>query len=111
MLDKWIYTMKNMETMESIPFAPAVEIFDRLEKVASYAALSREEKRLYDAQLKKARDLQNQYDFAVQTGLAEGRAEEQRNSIRTLAEFGIPLDAIAEKYGITIDAVRQILTK
>lgn len=74
-IDKWFYILNNMFNMETMPFTPQEILFNRLSQVASYASLSPEEKRIYDADLKRYRDITNQIAFGFKEGKAEGRAE------------------------------------
>ncbi len=47
-LDKWIYILKNMETMEALPHTFAKgPVFRRLGKVARFAALNEKDKKAY----------------------------------------------------------------
>ncbi len=99
--------------MEAIPQTFAKDpVFRRLGKVARYAALNEKDKQAYKESLKAYRD---GYAIAATEraegraeGLAEGIAKERQESIRIMLSFGIPADQIAEKYGITIEEVKQI---
>lgn len=71
-LDRWIYLLKNMEKMEAIPNTFTKDpVFNRLGKVAKYAALTDRDKKAYKESLKAYRD---SYAIAA-TERAEGRAE------------------------------------
>ncbi len=108
-LEKWIYLLKHMETMEAIPQTFTKDpVFRRLGKVARYAALNEKDKQAYRESLKAYRD---GYAIAATEraeGRAEGRAEERQESIRIMLSFGIPADQIAAKYGITAEEVKEI---
>ena len=73
--DKWIYVLKNMETLTRLPWAAKSSVFKRLEQIADVASLSRKERMKYDVGLKKYRDTLSVLEGAKQDGLAEGRAE------------------------------------
>lgn len=65
-----------MPTLIAIPFQETQDdIFARMDSAARYAALSHEEKRLYDYELKKSRDRASELSTALNRGRAEGRAE------------------------------------
>lgn len=74
-IDKWIYNIKNMGSLQEVAFKSQNEIFQRLAKVGSVAALSPAEKRWYEADIKRARDMLNQFRSAREVGFEEGRAE------------------------------------
>ncbi|MDE6273089.1 MAG: Rpn family recombination-promoting nuclease/putative transposase [Muribaculaceae bacterium] len=71
-LERWLYLLKNMETMESIPRTFMQDpVFRRLGDVARYGALSDKEKKAYKESLKIYRD-----NYAImETERTEGRAE------------------------------------
>ena len=78
--DMWIYNLKNMERLDTLPFAEYKnQLFKRLEKVTNYAALSEKEQAQYDEDVKWARDYEEtvlyQYDKGLSVGRAEGIAE------------------------------------
>ena len=78
--EQWIFLMKNMHRLEEFPETSLRdEVFARLEKVANYANLTREEQAVYEADLRWI----SEYDEEMATGrreamaqgLAEGRAQ------------------------------------
>ena len=75
--DMWVYILKNMENLDTLPFREyRDQLFERLEKVVSYAALSKEEQAEYDKDWKWAMDYNEtvlyQYDRGVETGFKKG---------------------------------------
>lgn len=104
--DQWMYNIINMPTMETMAFTQQKILFDRLEKMASYATLSAEDRMAYDADLKAYRDMVGQLDYAEARGEARGEAR----MIRAMAEQGINLDTIATIAKMTVDKVKQIIS-
>ena len=111
--DKWIYLLKNMYRLKEFPeVSRKDEVFSRLERVASYAELSDEEKIAYEADLRWA----GEYDEELATakreaaeegraeGLVEGRAEgilaEKWETARLLSEKGMDVGFISEVTGL-----------
>ncbi|MDE6276576.1 MAG: Rpn family recombination-promoting nuclease/putative transposase, partial [Muribaculaceae bacterium] len=102
LLDMWLYNIKNMGMRQEVAFMRDNEIFRRLEKVTSVAALTPEERRSYEADVKNARDTLNQIRGArmegraeglaegLEKGLAEGRAEERLDMARKMKRNGMP---------------------
>ncbi|MBO4945584.1 MAG: Rpn family recombination-promoting nuclease/putative transposase [Muribaculaceae bacterium] len=123
--DKWMYNIINMPTMDTIAFTEEKYLFDKLAKVTSYASLSREEKRAYDADLKAYRDIRGQLKYSRMEGIEEGRKEgrvegrkegrqegrqEEKISLaKALAEKGMSAEFIADVVKLTVDNVRQII--
>jgi len=77
--ERWIYILKNMETLKRIPFKTRKAAFEKLEKIADIASLSKEEREKYDESIKVYRDHLATIAYAQQEGrakgIAEGRAE------------------------------------
>ena len=75
--DRWIYTLKHMENLKTIPFQRFMTAFQQLEKVTNLASLSKEERESYDQSLKIYRDNLAVVDFAEKQARAEGIAKEK----------------------------------
>ena len=113
--DMWIYTLKNMTTMEAIPFAGMKPLFKRLEDVASYANLGDQARAAYEADLQVYNDMFNQLDYAEERGIAKGRAEGRadtlRASIASMKANGISSDDIIKFLNMTTDEIAEFLCK
>lgn len=74
--DIWMYTLKNLKTMREIPFKTRKdEVFERLDRISRYSALSEEEQADYNRDLKWARDYNAILNSAKREAIAEGREE------------------------------------
>ena len=69
--DKWLYVIKNLAYLDRIPEKLQTKIFEKLFSVASYSAMSKEEREAYEESLKYYNDLKNSLD----TAYAEGKEE------------------------------------
>lgn len=98
-----------MPNMENMAFTQQKKLFDRLASVASYAALSDEDRMAYEADLKAYRDMTGQLEFAKAKGLKEGRKEGEARMIREMARQGISLDLISSVAKIPVEEVKRIL--
>lgn len=67
--------LKNMETLNRLPWAAQNSVFQRLAEIAEVSAMTKEERQEYDGALKRYRDTLNVMRGAEQKGRAEGRAE------------------------------------
>jgi septal ring factor EnvC (AmiA/AmiB activator) len=72
--DKWLYVIKNLHKLDHIPEKIQERVFQKLFKVASYTALSKEEKVKYEDSLKYYNDLKNSLETAQQEGYQEAQA-------------------------------------
>ncbi len=71
-LDKWLYILKNMSTMERLPVYLRKPVFEKLFQVAEYSKLSKEEREMYDTSLKRKWDNKAVLDYAREEGLQKG---------------------------------------
>lgn len=118
--ERWIYVLKNMETLDRMPFKARKAVFEKLEDIADVGALSKQERAVYDSSLKVYRDYLVTMDAAKlegrAEGLAEGRAEglaegemkKQQEIARNMKSLGIPSDVIMQATGLTLEEVGQL---
>ena len=73
--ERWTYVLKNMETLQRLPFKARNAVFKKLEEIVDIASMSKEERMRYDESIKVYRDQLAVMEFERNKGLAEGRAE------------------------------------
>ncbi|MCP4607065.1 MAG: hypothetical protein GY847_42220, partial [Proteobacteria bacterium] len=73
--EKWLYLFKNLHKLTERPVAFQKEIFKKLFKQASIAAMGKKELSAYEDSLKYYRDMKNVIDTARDEGREEGREE------------------------------------
>ena len=73
--DRWIYVLKNMETIKRLPWAAQNSVFQKLAEIADVSSLTKEERLHYDEALRKYRDTLCVLEGAEQRGLKRGHAE------------------------------------
>ena len=118
--EKWIYVLKNMEILNRLPFKAQKKIFQKLEDLCSYSALTKEERRAYDVSLKNYIDQQvvketaheDGYNEGLQRGEAigikKGRAEGRADIVRNMLTKGMDLNTIIELTGLTEEEVNKL---
>ena len=67
--ERWIYILKHMDTLDRMPFKARKAVFERLEKLASKANMTQEERAQYEEEWKVYNDYFNTLDFAEQKGV------------------------------------------
>ncbi len=88
--DKWMYVLKNLTTLTSIPESIESEgVFKHLFEEAKYSKLSKDEQMQYEDDLKIYRDMVNVISTAKIEGIAEGIAEGIEKGIEQGIEKGI----------------------
>ena len=110
--ERWIYILKNMDTLTRMPWAAQNAVFQRLAEVAEVSKLSKEERLEYDHALKRYRDTYNAMTGAEQKGRAEGRAEgiedNKRDNARRMKADNMPVELIAKYTGLTKEEIEQL---
>ena len=111
-LDKWLYMLKNMSRMDKIPVYLRKPIFERLFSIAEYSNLSKEEKTMYDSNLKYKWDNKNVLDYAVSTAEAKGieKGEHQRSLdiALELKKEGLTIEFIAKTTKLSIEEIENL---
>ena len=96
-LEYWIYNLVNMDKLKEISFKDRKAIFDKLERIASQANLSKEERARLDEDWKNYNDFFNTMDYAR----AEGRTEGIKETAFRLKEMGLPIEQIVIATGLS----------
>ena len=96
-LEYWIYNLVNMDKLKEISFKDRKAIFDKLERIASQANLSKEERARLDEDWKNYNDFFNTMDYARE----EGRAEGIKETAFRLKEMGLPIEQIVIATGLS----------
>ena len=122
--DRWIYVLKNMETIKRLPWAAQNSVFQKLAEIAYVSSLTKEERLHYDEALRKYRDTLCVLEGAEQRGLkrgreeglakglakgrAEGLAEGRIEAARNMKAKGLPVDLIAECSGLSPEEIAKL---
>ena len=119
-VERWIYLLKNMETLNRLPWAAQSAVFKKLESIADVGGMTRAERLQYDEALKKYRDTISVFEgvrmegraegmeLGVLKGREEGLKEGMIANARKMKSYGLALEMIADITGLTIDEVRDL---
>ena len=118
-LDKWLYAIKNLHSLEDLPDELGEKIFERLFELAELAKFTPKQLEAYEDSLKYYRDLQNSLDTATEEGFKKGEERGIEKGIEIGKEVGIEIGKevgieIGEKKGIEIgkeDKAKEIAIK
>ena len=99
--ERWIYVLKNMETLQRLPFKARKSVFEKLEQIVDIASLSKEERMKYDESIKVYRDQLATLDFAKQ----KGRAEERLDIAKKMKASSVPVETISLCTGLSLDEI------
>ena len=106
--ERWIYVLKNMETLNRLPWAAKNSVFQRLSEIADVASLNKEERMKYDSALKKYRDTLIVMQGAEMKGRAEGIKERNLSVARKMKEEGLDDGMISRITGLTAEQITNI---
>jgi predicted transposase/invertase (TIGR01784 family) len=106
--DKWIYLLRHLPELQQIPAELASEPFSKAFEIAEEAALSSEDRWVYEGSLKQARIFNAQLTAATEKGMAlgvaqgvaQGRRAEKIEIARSLRQRGLSTQAILEVTGL-----------
>ena len=114
--DCWIYLLKNMNTLERMPFIAQNAVFRKLAQITDITTLSKAEREKYDYSLKNMRDYIATYNTAVEKGHAEGYAEGEvegalkkaRDSAQKMKAKGFDFSLISEITNLSINEIKKL---
>ena len=107
--DQWLFILKNLESMEYMPFSQTKDqIFKRLDHYAQIANLSNPERVEYDRLLKFSRDYYSDMDDYIEEGRAEGRAEAKSEVALKMKAMGMDKDTISNLTGLTSEEIERL---
>jgi predicted transposase/invertase (TIGR01784 family) len=117
--EKWLYVIRNLNRLESLPEKLQEKIFKKLFKVAEIAKFTPIQQQDYEESLKVYRDLKNSLDTArdegieigvekgIQIGVEKGKTQVATN----LVDLGLENKTIAQATGLSLEEVEQLRKK
>ena len=114
--ERWIYVLKNMETLKRLPFKARKAVFEKLEKIVDISVLSKEEREKYDESIKVYRDMLATVQYAEDKGLEkgfakgmeEGEKKKQLEVARKLKSMGVTNEIITQGTGLTVEEIESL---
>ena len=97
-----------MDTLDRMPFKARKAVFERLEKLASKANMTQEERAQYEEEWKVYNDYFNTLDFAEQKGLQKGLQKGKEETARNLKELGVADDIIIKSTGLSKEEIEKL---
>ena len=108
--------LKNMETLNRLPWAAQSAVFKKLESIADVGGMTRAERLQYDEALKKYRDTISVFEGVRLEGRKEGNEEgrvegEKRKAIaiaRNLKSMGMSISDISKATSLSEEEIDSI---
>ena len=111
-VERWIYLLKNMETLNRLPWAAQSAVFKKLESIADVGGMTRAERLQYDEALKKYRDTISVFEGVRMEGRMEGRVEgslkEKMAIASNLRLMGMSISDISKATGLQEEEVKAL---
>ena len=111
-VERWIYLLKNMETLNRLPWAAQSAVFKKLESIADVSAMTRAERLQYDEALKKYRDTISVFEGVRMEGRMEGRVEgslkEKIAIASNLRSMGMSISDISKATGLQEEEIKAL---
>ena len=98
--ERWIYVLKNMETLNRLPWAAQSAVFKRLAEISDLSSLTREEREHYDSAIRTYRDNIYTMEGEREKGRAEGKAQAMVETAIRMRQQGLPADVIFTVTGL-----------
>lgn len=116
-VDKWLYFLKNLSSLEAIPKPLETEMFIKAFNIAEVSKLPTEQRLSYEESIKYYRDLKNVIDKSYDDGKLEGKIEGEalgieKNKIETVIkmhQLGIDDIAISQVTDLSTEKIKDIL--
>jgi hypothetical protein len=97
-----------MPGMDRLPVYLRKPIFEKLFSIAEYTNLTKEEKTMYDSNLKRKWDNKNVVDYAVQEAREEERKKAQEDIAREMIKDGVPVEQISKFTKLSIEEIEVL---
>ena len=110
--ERWIYTLKNMDTLKRMPFKARKAVFEKLEEIASVSSLNQEEHELYWRSLNAYRTALSVHEASreegKEIGLEEGKRLQTLSIARTMKRNNISASIIALSTGLSPEEIEAL---
>ena len=102
-LDKWMYIIKNMEKLKTIPWCDQEE-FDTIANIANLNAMSEEERQRYDDNLRELQDIYATHLYARE----EGKQDRSIEIAQSLIQDDCSDAFIAKHTGLSLEDIQNL---
>ena len=110
--EKWMYVLKNLKRLDSLPEKLRERIFEKMFAVAEISKLSKEDYQQYIVSLNAYRDFKNSIDTARDEGLAEGIEKGEKLKTIEIAKnakiLGLSLEQIQKLTYLTREEIEKL---
>ena len=103
-IDKWFYLLKNLSRLDKIPHFLDKRVFSLIFKIAEMSELTKEQRELYDSDLKAKSDYYGTIRYAAQ----EAAIENSKMIARKLKSTDLAVEKIAEITSLSVEEIEKL---
>jgi predicted transposase/invertase (TIGR01784 family) len=107
-LDRWFYLLKHMSHLDKVPAVLNKRVFQKIFKIAEVSNLTKEEKAMYDSNLKARWDYENSIAFAEEKAEERGEHKKALDIARELKKEGSSVEFIAKITKLSIEEIEKL---
>ena len=107
-LDRWTFIMKNMDTLNDIPWREQEEAFNAIAEIANLGTMTEEEQNRYDDALRELWDAYATYECAREEGKAEGKVEGKAEVALSLIGLNVSDEIICQSTGLSLAEIQKL---
>jgi len=97
-----------MSHLERVPVVLNKRIFQKIFKIAEISNLTKEEKAMYDSNLKAQWDYENSIAFAAEKAAEKAEHNKALNIAREFKKMGLSIEDIAKGTGLSIEEIENL---
>jgi len=115
-LDRWLYLLKHMNYLDKVPAVLNKHVFQKVFNIAEVSKLTKEEKAMYDSNLKARWDYENSIAFAeekaeergIEKGIEKGEYKKALNVAIEMKKDGFPAAQIAKFTKLSVEEIEKL---
>ena len=101
-----------MDVLERMPWMAKEAVFQKIASVADVASLSKQERLVYDENLRRFRDtvavMEGQWLEGHEEGMKQGLEQGKLDDARKMKELGLEYDIIAQVTGLSVAEIKLL---
>ena len=102
--ERWIYNLKNMNILHSLPWKEEYKEFKRLSEICETANLTPEQRASYERSIKTFLDNNDILEYQLDKGIEKGRADTAKN----LKAMGMDYSIIQQATGLSKEEIEKL---
>ena len=107
-LDRWFYLLKHMSSLDRVPAVLNKRVFQKVFKIAEVSKLSKEERAMYDSNLKAKWDYENSIAFAEEKAEERGEHKKALDIAGQLKKEGLSIEFIAKVTNLSVSEIENL---